>query len=193
MIKQWHIGALINGLLSTTVFHEELSFFLLWYESHGGNIHTTSWHVLVCVFFPCIFCSICLPTSAFLSPLATVSEQIISSSTPCGDFFFRGCRTSESQRVDVASSRTSSSSKCHGYVHSDDRASYITSIVKKCNELDLKIIIIWKVHNSVVLSEARYVRKRQIILDSWYRHDIDHWQDAVVRSNQKPIKNEYDS
>ncbi|GAA6231935.1 trafficking protein particle complex subunit 8 [Lates japonicus] len=74
------------------------------------------------------------------------NERIISSSTPCGDFFFRCCRTSESQRVDVASSRTSSSSKSQGSVPSEDRASDITSIVKKCNELDLNIIVIWKAY-----------------------------------------------
>ncbi|XP_040896043.1 trafficking protein particle complex subunit 8 isoform X2 [Toxotes jaculatrix] len=74
------------------------------------------------------------------------NERIISSSTPCGDFFFRCCRTSESQRVDVASSRTSSSSKSQGPVPSEDRASDITSIVKKCNELDLNIIVIWKAY-----------------------------------------------
>ncbi|XP_044054925.1 trafficking protein particle complex subunit 8 isoform X2 [Siniperca chuatsi] len=74
------------------------------------------------------------------------NERIISSSTPCGDFFFRGCRTSESQRVYVASSRTSSSSKSQGSVSIEDRASDITNIVKKCNELDLNIIVIWKAY-----------------------------------------------
>lgn len=83
------------------------------------------------------------------SPLAPVSVQIISSSTPCGDFFFRGCRTSESQRVDVVSSRTSSSSKSQSSVLTEDRTSDITNIVKKCNELDLNIIVIWKVHITV--------------------------------------------
>uniref|UniRef100_A0A8C4HYD8 Trafficking protein particle complex subunit 8 n=1 Tax=Dicentrarchus labrax TaxID=13489 RepID=A0A8C4HYD8_DICLA len=72
------------------------------------------------------------------------NERIISSSTPCGDFFFRGCRTSESQQVDVASSRTSSSSKKQG--PTENRASAIANIVKKCNELDLNIIVIWKAY-----------------------------------------------
>lgn len=74
-----------------------------------------------------------------------MSVQIISSSTPCGDFFFRCCRTSESQRADVASSRTTSNSKSHGHAPSEDRALDISNIVKKCNELDLNIIVIWKV------------------------------------------------
>ncbi|XP_068563858.1 trafficking protein particle complex subunit 8 isoform X2 [Cebidichthys violaceus] len=70
------------------------------------------------------------------------NERIISSSTPCGDFFFRGCRTAESQRVDVISSRTTSSSKSQSSVPTED----ISSIVKKCNELDLNIIVIWKAY-----------------------------------------------
>ncbi|XP_049910799.1 trafficking protein particle complex subunit 8 isoform X2 [Epinephelus moara] len=74
------------------------------------------------------------------------NERIISSSTPCGDFFFRGCRTSEYQRGDGASSRTSSSNKSQGSVPTEDRASDITDIVKKCNELDLNIIVIWKAY-----------------------------------------------
>ncbi|XP_071342862.1 trafficking protein particle complex subunit 8 isoform X2 [Trachinotus anak] len=74
------------------------------------------------------------------------TERIISSSTPCGDFFFRCCRTSESQRTDVAASRTSSSSKNQSSVPSEDRASDLNNIVKKCNELDLNIIVIWKAY-----------------------------------------------
>ncbi|XP_041791493.1 trafficking protein particle complex subunit 8 [Chelmon rostratus] len=74
------------------------------------------------------------------------NERIISSSTPCGDFFFRGCRTSESQRVDVASPRTASSIKSQSYVPTEGRASDISNIVKKCNELDLNIIVIWKAY-----------------------------------------------
>uniref|UniRef100_A0A3Q3KGX2 Trafficking protein particle complex 8 n=1 Tax=Monopterus albus TaxID=43700 RepID=A0A3Q3KGX2_MONAL len=65
------------------------------------------------------------------------NEQIISSTTPCGDFFFR-CR----QRVDVASS----SCKSQSSVSTEDIASDITNIVKKCNELDLNIIVIWKAY-----------------------------------------------
>ncbi|XP_041647295.1 trafficking protein particle complex subunit 8 [Cheilinus undulatus] len=74
------------------------------------------------------------------------NEQIISSSTPCGDFFFRGCWTSESQRVNLASSRTLSSSKSQGSVSTENTASDINNIVKKCNELDLNIIVIWKAY-----------------------------------------------
>uniref|UniRef100_A0A8C3AI90 Trafficking protein particle complex subunit 8 n=1 Tax=Cyclopterus lumpus TaxID=8103 RepID=A0A8C3AI90_CYCLU len=66
------------------------------------------------------------------------NERIISSSTPCGDFFFRGCRPPQPQRVDGTSSRTSSTNK--------SPASDISNIVRKCNELDLNIIVIWKAY-----------------------------------------------
>ncbi|KAL6108631.1 trappc8 [Pungitius sinensis] len=69
------------------------------------------------------------------------NEQIISSSTPCGDFFFRGCLSPESQRVGGTASRTSSSSRIL-----EDKAADISNIVKKCNELDLNIIVIWKAY-----------------------------------------------
>ncbi|XP_023146621.1 trafficking protein particle complex subunit 8 isoform X2 [Amphiprion ocellaris] len=74
------------------------------------------------------------------------NERIISSSTPCGDFFFRCCRIPNSQQVDGASSRTSSIGKSQGSLPTEDRGSDITNIVKKCNELDLNIIIIWKAY-----------------------------------------------
>uniref|UniRef100_A0A671Y281 Trafficking protein particle complex subunit 8 n=1 Tax=Sparus aurata TaxID=8175 RepID=A0A671Y281_SPAAU len=77
---------------------------------------------------------------------ALFQYMIISSSTPCGDFFFRGCQTSESQRLDAPSSRTSCSSKSQSCVSTEDRSSDITNIVRKCNELDLNIIVIWKAY-----------------------------------------------
>uniref|UniRef100_A0A8C4HXV7 Trafficking protein particle complex subunit 8 n=1 Tax=Dicentrarchus labrax TaxID=13489 RepID=A0A8C4HXV7_DICLA len=48
------------------------------------------------------------------------------------------------RKIDVASSRTSSSSKKQG--PTENRASAIANIVKKCNELDLNIIVIWKAY-----------------------------------------------
>uniref|UniRef100_A0A672YVX3 Trafficking protein particle complex 8 n=1 Tax=Sphaeramia orbicularis TaxID=375764 RepID=A0A672YVX3_9TELE len=72
------------------------------------------------------------------------NEQIISSSTPCGDFFFRCCQTSESQQV--APSKVSSYGKSQPPVCAENRTSDISSILKKCNELDLNIIVIWKAY-----------------------------------------------
>ncbi|KAM7410650.1 hypothetical protein PAMA_001877 [Pampus argenteus] len=74
------------------------------------------------------------------------NERIISSATPCGDFFFRCCRSSESQRAGATSARISSSNKSQGSVPAVDRTSDLTNMVKKCNELDLNLIIIWKAY-----------------------------------------------
>ncbi|XP_034091106.1 trafficking protein particle complex subunit 8 isoform X3 [Gymnodraco acuticeps] len=70
------------------------------------------------------------------------NERIISSSTPCGDFFFRGCRSAEVQPVEAPTSRTTASSRSQVCVPTED----IGNIVKKCNELDLNIIVIWKAY-----------------------------------------------
>ncbi|XP_040926107.1 trafficking protein particle complex subunit 8 isoform X2 [Betta splendens] len=74
------------------------------------------------------------------------NERIISSLTPCGDFFFRCCRTTGSHQVDVAPSRTLSSSRSQSSVSTEDKALEMTKIVKKCNELDLNLIVIWKAY-----------------------------------------------
>uniref|UniRef100_UPI003AAD2883 trafficking protein particle complex subunit 8 n=1 Tax=Centroberyx gerrardi TaxID=166262 RepID=UPI003AAD2883 len=74
------------------------------------------------------------------------NERIISSTTPCGDFFFRCCQTSESRRVGPTSAGSSSHSRSQGSVPAGGGASDITSIVKKCNELDLDIIVLWKAY-----------------------------------------------
>ncbi|KAF3835624.1 hypothetical protein F7725_028182 [Dissostichus mawsoni] len=70
------------------------------------------------------------------------NERIISSSTPCGDFFFRGCRSAEVQPVEAPTSRTTASSRSQVCVPTAD----IGNIVKKCNELDLNLIVIWKAY-----------------------------------------------
>uniref|UniRef100_A0A3B5KZV1 Uncharacterized protein n=1 Tax=Xiphophorus couchianus TaxID=32473 RepID=A0A3B5KZV1_9TELE len=70
------------------------------------------------------------------------NERIMSSSTPCGDFFFR-CRQSS---VLEQGNSTSRNSRSQGSGHTDNTASDITTIAKKCNELDLSIIVIWKAY-----------------------------------------------
>ncbi|KAM4629221.1 trafficking protein particle complex subunit 8 isoform 2-T2 [Polymixia lowei] len=70
------------------------------------------------------------------------NERIISSTTPCGDFFFRCCQTSESRREDKPAAGAFSHSRSQGALP----AGGITSLVKKCNELDLNIIVLWKAY-----------------------------------------------
>uniref|UniRef100_A0A3Q2PLD4 Trafficking protein particle complex subunit 8 n=1 Tax=Fundulus heteroclitus TaxID=8078 RepID=A0A3Q2PLD4_FUNHE len=86
----------------------------------------------------------CTHVSASTSYLETFCVQIISSSTPCGDFFFRCLQSSEFQQVNLTT-RTSFSSKSQGPPPTDT-GSDITSIAKKCNEIDLNIIVIWKAY-----------------------------------------------
>uniref|UniRef100_H3CNW1 Trafficking protein particle complex subunit 8 n=1 Tax=Tetraodon nigroviridis TaxID=99883 RepID=H3CNW1_TETNG len=65
--------------------------------------------------------------------LSLGKERIMSSSTPCGEFFFWSYHTLRSQqRVGVASPEESTPD--------------IATILKQSNELDLNIIIIWKAH-----------------------------------------------
>ncbi|XP_015260638.1 PREDICTED: trafficking protein particle complex subunit 8-like, partial [Cyprinodon variegatus] len=71
------------------------------------------------------------------SDLNLGNERIVSSSTPCGDFFFRCHQSSEFHQP----ARSSSSSRGQAPPPSD-----ITSIAKKCNELDLHLIVIWKAY-----------------------------------------------
>ncbi|XP_035987526.1 LOW QUALITY PROTEIN: trafficking protein particle complex subunit 8 [Fundulus heteroclitus] len=78
------------------------------------------------------------------SDLNLGNQRIISSSTPCGDFFFRCLQSSEFQQVNLTT-RTSFSSKSQGPPPTDT-GSDITSIAKKCNEIDLNIIVIWKAY-----------------------------------------------
>lgn len=74
--------------------------------------------------------------------------QIISSSTPCGEFFFCSYHSLKSQqRVDVASVSSRNQHAATAAGASCD----IGTIVKQCNELDLNIIIIWKVNHLTVL------------------------------------------
>ncbi|XP_061152992.1 trafficking protein particle complex subunit 8 isoform X5 [Syngnathus typhle] len=67
-------------------------------------------------------------------------ERIVSSATPCGDFFFRCRRTSKACRADACSSgsRTPSGGRSLG----ED----LVRVVNECDRLDLNIIVIWKAY-----------------------------------------------
>ncbi|KAF7203778.1 trafficking protein particle complex subunit 8 [Nothobranchius furzeri] len=77
--------------------------------------------------------------------LSLGNERIISSSTPCGDFFFRCCNTSTLQQVDV-NSRTSGNSRSLYSAPPSGSGTNLTSVTRKCNDLDLNIIVIWKAY-----------------------------------------------
>ncbi|KAM9796053.1 trafficking protein particle complex subunit 8-like isoform 5-T5 [Syngnathus typhle] len=67
-------------------------------------------------------------------------ERIVSSATPCGDFFFCCRRTSKACRADACSSgsRTPSGGRSLG----ED----LVRVVNECDRLDLNIIVIWKAY-----------------------------------------------
>ncbi|XP_051928708.1 trafficking protein particle complex subunit 8 isoform X1 [Hippocampus zosterae] len=71
-------------------------------------------------------------------------ERIVSSATPCGDFFFRCRRTSESRRADACPSgpRTPSGARNP----SPDAGKELLRALHECDRLDLDIIVIWKAY-----------------------------------------------
>ncbi|XP_061681125.1 trafficking protein particle complex subunit 8 isoform X2 [Syngnathoides biaculeatus] len=72
------------------------------------------------------------------------NERIVSSATPCGDFFFRCRRASERRRGEAgpSGSRTPSSSRNP----SGDASKDPLHVVDGCDRLDLNIIVIWKAY-----------------------------------------------
>uniref|UniRef100_A0A8C7SSN9 Trafficking protein particle complex 8 n=1 Tax=Oncorhynchus mykiss TaxID=8022 RepID=A0A8C7SSN9_ONCMY len=75
--------------------------------------------------------------------LSLGNEQIISSTTPCADFFFRRCQSSESWRPLIAVETQGRHSRSQG-AGPGGGAEDITGVVRKCNEVDLDIIVLWK-------------------------------------------------
>ncbi|MFT7809625.1 trafficking protein particle complex subunit 8 isoform X3 [Arapaima gigas] len=68
-------------------------------------------------------------------------EQIISSTTPCADFFFRGCQSTEAKRGSTSGGLSFGPSGSQ-----TDSEGDITSVVRKCSEVDLNIIVLWKAY-----------------------------------------------
>lgn len=90
-----------------------------------------------------------IPTRRFTvieAPLRLLLRvQIISSSAPCGDFYFLSCWSPDSKRKEAAASRTLFSSKRRSSAAAVEVTSDLTHLLKTCSELDLNIIVIWKV------------------------------------------------
>ncbi|XP_066575699.1 trafficking protein particle complex subunit 8 isoform X2 [Amia ocellicauda] len=66
------------------------------------------------------------------------NEQIISATTPCADFFFRSCQSTESKKT-VLSGQPA-------HVSSRWQSNDVTKVVRNCNEVDLNIIVLWKAY-----------------------------------------------
>uniref|UniRef100_A0A8C8EVA7 Trafficking protein particle complex 8 n=1 Tax=Oncorhynchus tshawytscha TaxID=74940 RepID=A0A8C8EVA7_ONCTS len=82
-------------------------------------------------------------SSYTFADLSLGNEQIISSTTPCADFFFRRCQPSESWRPLIAVETQGRHSRSQG-AGPGGGAEDITGVVRKCNEVDLDIIVLWK-------------------------------------------------
>ncbi|XP_026147081.1 trafficking protein particle complex subunit 8-like isoform X2 [Carassius auratus] len=68
------------------------------------------------------------------------NEQIVSSTTPCADFFFRRGLPSEPRRGGISTSNASQMWRQSG---TDDG---VSDIVKKCSDVELDIIVLWKAY-----------------------------------------------
>ncbi|XP_077463762.1 trafficking protein particle complex subunit 8-like [Stigmatopora argus] len=66
-------------------------------------------------------------------------EMIVSSAKPCGDFFFRCRRSSESRRADVGGGGGGGGGGNHGQAGEE-----LLRLVDECERLDLDIVVIWK-------------------------------------------------
>ncbi|XP_078254155.1 trafficking protein particle complex subunit 8 isoform X2 [Rhinoraja longicauda] len=64
------------------------------------------------------------------------SEQIISATTPCADFFFQSCCAAQSRKAALQTTM----------VPSRPKTGNVTKLVQKCNEVDLNIIVLWKAY-----------------------------------------------
>ena len=79
----------------------------------------------------------------FLIPLL---RQIVSSTTPCADFFFRCCPSDPVKKEGRAGGLSHPSSRTTGG-HWTWGGGPIEAVVRTCNELDLNIIVLWKVQS----------------------------------------------
>ncbi|XP_072113969.1 trafficking protein particle complex subunit 8 isoform X1 [Mobula birostris] len=64
------------------------------------------------------------------------NEQIISSTTPCADFFFQSCSAGQSRKTALQATMGAGRLKTGN----------VTKLVQKCNEVDLNIIVLWKAY-----------------------------------------------
>ncbi|XP_035270312.1 trafficking protein particle complex subunit 8 isoform X1 [Anguilla anguilla] len=72
------------------------------------------------------------------------NEQIISATTPCADFFFRRCLSAEAKKKGAGGAHG-------GLGHSrgagaDTSAEDLAGVVRKCSEVDLNVIVLWKAY-----------------------------------------------
>ncbi|XP_067273219.1 trafficking protein particle complex subunit 8 isoform X2 [Pseudorasbora parva] len=73
------------------------------------------------------------------------NEQIVSSTTPCADFFFRRSLPAEPRRGGV-SAGSASQMRRHSLTPQSGTDEMVTNIVRKCSEVELDVIVLWKAY-----------------------------------------------
>ncbi|KAK0133256.1 Trafficking protein particle complex subunit 8 [Merluccius polli] len=75
------------------------------------------------------------------------NERIVSSTTPCADFFFRCCPGDAVRREGRGGALSHQSSRPPaGHWTWGGGTREVASLVRKCNELDLNVIVLWKAY-----------------------------------------------
>ncbi|XP_051730753.1 trafficking protein particle complex subunit 8 isoform X4 [Ctenopharyngodon idella] len=73
------------------------------------------------------------------------NEQIVSSTTPCADFFFRRSLPAEPRRGGVSAGGASQMQR-HNLPPQSGIDESVTNIIRKCSEVELDIIVLWKAY-----------------------------------------------
>uniref|UniRef100_A0A8C5A7U7 Trafficking protein particle complex subunit 8 n=1 Tax=Gadus morhua TaxID=8049 RepID=A0A8C5A7U7_GADMO len=99
-------------------------------------------HVGVCT---CVYTQVHTSDKFTFADLNLGNERIVSSTTPCADFFFRCCPSDPVKKEGRAGGLSHPSSRTTGG-HWTWGGGPIEAVVRTCNELDLNIIVLWKAY-----------------------------------------------
>ncbi|RXM36263.1 Trafficking protein particle complex subunit 8 [Acipenser ruthenus] len=116
------------------------------------------------------------------------NEQIISATTPCADFFFRSCHSSESKKT-LTNGYTS-------FVPARWPTDDVGKVVRKCSEIDLNIIVLWKAYvvednKQLILEGQLHVTLQTIGKEAYSLSQKQEAQEMVllklIRPEQPPL------
>ncbi|MGH0149950.1 UNVERIFIED_CONTAM: hypothetical protein FKN15_016344 [Acipenser sinensis] len=116
------------------------------------------------------------------------NEQIISATTPCADFFFRSCHSSESKKT-LTNGYTS-------FVPARWPTDDMGKVVRKCSEIDLNIIVLWKAYvvednKQLILEGQLHVALQTIGKEAYSLSQKQEAQEMVllklIRPEQPPL------
>ncbi|XP_069778658.1 trafficking protein particle complex subunit 8 isoform X2 [Narcine bancroftii] len=104
-------------------------------------------------------------------------EQIISSTTPCADFFFQSCCHKAAMQTTMGAGK--------------QKAGDVTKLVQKCNEVDLNIIVLWKAYvvednKQLILEGQLHVALRSIGKEACSLPQVQEAQEMVLLKFVRP-------